>query len=535
MARKLKYNQDARESMAVGMEKVAMAVEGTLGPKGKNVVLDKSHLNGTCIVTNDGVSIARDIILEDPFENQGAQLLVEVAGKTNDMVGDGTTTSIVLAKAMVNEGLKNLTAGANPINMRKGMKKALDVVIESLSQQAIEVKDNKSIAHIGTVASGDEMIGQMIAEAMDKVSNTGFITLEDSKTSETKLNIIEGMRLKTGYLSRYMCTEKKEKIIQYYNSYILITDSIISNVKTIIPILEQITNEKGKLVIIASDIAGDALTTIVLNDVKGIFQVAAVKAPGFGEMQRDILQDLAILTGATCFFEELGLDIEKATLDMLGRAEHVKIDSENTIVMGGHGKSEKVQERINQIKKTLSQTDSEFNKERLRERISKLKDGIAVIQVGADTEIEMIEKKLRVEDAIASTKSAVLEGIVAGGGCAYIHAAKRLNKIINLMEGDERVGAALIQKAIQAPLYQIAVNGGLDGHVVVQKVMEMESPMGFDALSENYKEMIKAGIVDPLMVVKTSLTNAVSIVSTFLTTEAINIIVKGTEQEISSM
>jgi len=523
MSSELKISQDARSGIERGIEKVVKAVAATLGPKGRNAVLDKSVVGGTCIITNDGVSIAKEIILKDPCENMGAQLMVEVATRTNDTVGDGTTTSIVLAYAMIREGMKNLAAGANPIIMRRGMKKAAAQIIQGLEKQAISVTKKEEITQIATISSGDYEIGKLIAEAMEKVSMEGFITLEDAKTRDTTLTIINGMRLKTGYLSRYMCNMKKEKKVEYHNPYILITDQIINKIQMILPILEVVSQEKQELLIVAGDINGDAITTLVLNDMKGIFSVVGVKAPGFGEFQKDILEDMAVMTGGICFFKERGLELQNASISMLGRADKVIVDKENTLILGGHGNSDQVQIRVEHIKKMSKATESEFNKERYRERISKLTKGIAVIQIGADSEIELIEKKLRIEDAIAATKAAIAEGIVPGGGCAYLHAIKDLKIMAEGLDGDEKTGAFIILQALTAPCKQIAYNAGLDGAVITEKVMNMEKWMGFDALLEQYSNLLEAGIIDPLRVVKAAFLNAESVASTLLTIEAVNI------------
>ena len=534
MSRLIKHGSGARGALERGIEKVAKAVEVTLGPKGRNVILDKSHIQGTCIITNDGVSIAREIQLEDEFENQGAQLLIEIANKTNDLVGDGTTTSIVIAKAMIREGIKNLEAGANPIVMRKGMKKALDAALEGISAQAVPIKGYQSILEIGTISSGDSKIGEMIAQIMSKLSFHGFITMEESQTRETSFQIIEGMRMRTGYLSRYMCTNKKEKSVTYHNPYIFITDKVIDSIKEILPLLEISATEKVPLLIMAKDITGEALTTIVLNNVKGNVQIVGVKAPGFGEMQKDILEDLAIMTGGNLFLSELGANLKETTSSMLGGAEKIMVDSENTIVLRGKGTEKAILKRIEKIKVKRDKMVSEFDKERMRERISKLEAGIAVIKIGADTEIELIEQKLRIEDAISATKAAVEEGIVIGGGCAYIHALWNVEKLIEGLKDDEKTGAIIVKNAMKAPLYQIAENGGIDGHVVVEKVLKMKPGKGFDAYSESYVDMIKEGIIDPVKVTNAALRNATSMVSTFLTTEAVNVIIKGTEAGIDT-
>ncbi|MGB4659966.1 MAG: chaperonin GroEL [Mobilitalea sp.] len=523
MSREQKFNQEAKNRMEKGIEKVAKAVAATLGPKGRNAVLDKTAVGGTSIITNDGVSIAKEIILKDTCENMGAQLMIEVATKTNDMVGDGTTTSIVLAYEMIREGRKNLAAGANPILMRKGMKKTVEQVIKSLEKQAVSLTKKEEITQIATISSGNKKVGELIAEAMEKVTIDGFITLEDAKTRDTSLHIINGMRLKTGYLSHYMCNMKKEKKVEYHNPYILITNQIINKVQMILPILEAVKQEKQELLIVAENIDGEALTMLVINDVKGKFSVVGVKAPGFGEFQKDILEDIAILTGGICFFKERGLELKNASLSMLGRADKVIVDKENTLILGGRGSFDKINMRIDHIKKLKEASESEFNRERYRERISKLTNGIAVIQIGADSEIELIEKKLRIEDALAATKAAIAEGIVPGGGCAYIHSIKEVKILTERMNGDEKTGALIILKALAAPCKQIAYNAGMDGAVVADKVLKMGKWMGYDTLLEEYSDLLEAGIIDPLKVVKAALLNAESVVSTLLTIEAVNI------------
>lgn len=535
MARKIKRQEEARIALEKGISQVARAVSGTLGPKGRNVVLDKSNVQGTCIVTNDGVSIARDIQLIDPYENQGAQLLIEAASKTNDMVGDGTTTSIVLSYAMAKEGLKNLAANANPMVMRKGIKKAAHEVIEYLTKHAAPIKNLQEIKKIAAISSGDEEIGNIIGNIMEEITPQGFITLEDSKTMQTQSKVIKGMRLKSGYISRYMCTDKTQKIVEYHNPYLLITDQIIENAKSIIPILEKVVKNKRSLLVVAKEITGDAITTLVVNNVKGIFQAAGIQAPGFGKLQKDVLEDLAVMTGGVCVSSELGMAIENITIEMLGVAEKVQIDSENTVIFNGHGSASKIEKRVKEIQKKLDEPSSEFDKERFRERISKLSNGIGVIQVGAVTEIEMLENKLRIEDAISATKAAVSEGILPGGGASYVHAAKELDVLIQNLEGDEKTGAIIVQKALKAPLFQIAENAGINGSVVIDKVESLDFEMGFDAFKERYVNLLEEGIIDALKVSKISLINASSVVSALLTSEAVNIILPGTEETLPSM
>lgn len=518
MAKEIKYGSEARAALEKGVNKLADTVRVTLGPKGRNVVLDKSF--GAPLITNDGVTIAKEIELEDGFENMGAQLIKEVASKTNDVAGDGTTTATVLAQAMVHEGMKNLEAGANPIVLRKGMKKATDVAVEAIAKMSSKVKDKEQIARVAAVSSGDDSVGQMVADAMEKVSNDGVITIEESKTMLTELDLVEGMQFDRGYISAYMATDmdKMEAVLE--DPYILITDKKISNIQEILPLLEQIVQSGKKLLIIAEDVEGEALTTLILNKLRGTFQVVAVKAPGYGDRRKAMLEDIAILTGGQVISEEVGLELKETTIDQLGRAKSVKVQKENTVIVDGMGDKTAIQTRINQIKATIAETTSEFDKEKLQERLAKLAGGVAVIRVGAATETEMKEAKLRMEDALNATRAAVEEGIVSGGGSAYIHASKEVAKLVDSMEGDEKTGAAVILKALEAPLYHIAANAGLEGAVIINKVKEAEVGVGFDAYKEEYVNMVEAGILDPAKVTRSALQNATSVASTFLTTES---------------
>jgi len=527
MAKDIKFSADARAALEAGANKLADTVKVTLGPKGRNVVLDKSF--GAPLITNDGVTIAKEIELEDPFENMGAQLVKEVATKTNDVAGDGTTTATVLAQAMIREGMKNLAAGANPIILRKGMKKATDVAVEAITKMSSTLKGKEQIARVAAISAGDDEVGQLVADAMEKVSADGVITIEESKTMKTELDLVEGMQFDRGYVSAYMCTDmdKMEAILE--NPYILITDKKISNVQDILPLLEQVVQSGARLLIIAEDVEGEALTTLVLNKLRGTFQVVAVKAPGYGDRRKAMLQDIAILTGGTVITDELGLDLKEATLEQCGRAKSVKVQKENTIIVDGEGKKEEIQARINQIKVQIEETTSEFDKEKLQERLAKLTGGVAVIRVGAATETEMKENKLRMEDALAATKAAVEEGIIAGGGSAYIHASKEVAKFAATLEGDEKTGANIILKALEAPLNCIVTNAGLEGSVVINKVRESEVGIGFDALQEKYVDMVAAGILDPTKVTRTALQNATSVASTLLTTEAVVANIKSNE------
>ncbi len=501
------------------MNQLADTVSVTLGPKGRNVVLDKSF--GAPLITNDGVTIAKEIELEDGFENMGAQLIREVASKTNDVAGDGTTTATVLAQAMVNEGMKNLAAGANPIVLRKGMKKATDKAVEAIAEMSSKVTGKEQIARVAAVSSGDEAVGEMVADAMEKVSNDGVITIEESKTMLTELDLVEGMQFDRGYISAYMATdmEKMEAVLE--DPYILITDKKISNIQDILPLLEQVVQSGARLLIIAEDIEGEALTTLIVNKLRGTFNVVAVKAPGYGDRRKEMLQDIAILTGGQVISEELGLDLKETTMDQLGRAKSVKVQKENTVIVDGSGDKQAIADRVAQIKKGIEETTSDFDKEKLQERLAKLAGGVAVIRVGAATETEMKEAKLRMEDALNATRAAVEEGIIAGGGSAYIHAAKQVEKLADELEGDEKTGVKIILKALEAPLYHIVSNAGLEGSVVVNKVRESEVGTGFDAYKEEYVDMVKEGILDPAKVTRSALQNATSVAATLLTTESV--------------
>ena len=519
MAKEIKYGSEARTALEKGVNQLADTVKVTLGPKGRNVVLDKSF--GAPLITNDGVTIAKEIELEDGFENMGAQLIREVASKTNDVAGDGTTTATVLAQAMVHEGMKNLEAGANPIVLRKGMKKATDKAVEAIRAMSSKVNGKEQIARVAAVSSGDEEVGQMVADAMEKVSNDGVITIEESKTMQTELDLVEGMQFDRGYISAYMATdmEKMEAILD--DPYILITDKKISNIQDILPVLEQIVQSGARLLIIAEDIEGEALTTLIVNKLRRTFNVVAVKAPGYGDRRKEMLQDIAILTGGQVISEELGFDLKETTMDQLGRAKSVKVQKENTVIVDGCGDKKAIEDRIAQIKKAIEETTSEFDKEKLQERLAKLAGGVAVIRVGAATETEMKEAKLRMEDALNATRAAVEEGIIAGGGSAYIHASKEVAKLTEELEGDEKTGAKIILKALEAPLHQIAANAGLEGAVIVNKVRESDPGVGFDAYAEEYVDMVSKGILDPAKVTRSALQNATSVASTLLTTESV--------------
>ena len=519
MAKEIKYGAEAREALGAGVNKLADTVRVTLGPKGRNVVLDKSY--GAPLITNDGVTIAKEIELEDPFENMGAQLVKEVATKTNDVAGDGTTTATVLAQAMIDEGIKNLAAGANPIILRKGMKKATDVAVEAIAKMSSKVTGKEQIAKVAAISAGDEEVGQLVADAMEKVSKDGVITIEESKTMKTELDVVEGMQFDRGYISAYMATDMDKMEAVLDNPYILITDKKISNIQEILPLLEQIVQSGAKLLIIAEDVEGEALTTLIVNKLRGTFNVVAVKAPGYGDRRKEMLKDIAILTGGTVISEELGLELKDATLENLGRAKSVKVQKENTVIVDGTGSKSEIEARISQIKAQIAETTSEFDKEKLQERLAKLSGGVAVIRVGAATETEMKENKLRLEDALAATKAAVEEGIISGGGSAYIHASKEVAKLADTLEGDEKTGAKLILKALEAPLFHIAHNAGLEGAVIINKVRESEVGTGFDALHEEYVDMVKAGILDPAKVTRSALQNATSVASTLLTTESV--------------
>ena len=518
MAKDIKYGVEARKALEAGVNKLADTVRVTLGPKGRNVVLDKSF--GTPLITNDGVTIAKEVELEDAFENMGAQLVKEVATKTNDVAGDGTTTATVLAQAMINEGMKNLAAGANPIILRKGMKKATDVAVEAIAKMSEPIKGKEQIARVAAISASDDEVGSLVADAMEKVTNEGVITIEESKTMKTELDLVEGMQFDRGYVSAYMCTDMEKMEANLDDPYILITDKKISNIQDILPVLEELVKSGQKLLIIAEDVEGEALTTLIVNKLRGTFNVVAVKAPGYGDRRKDMLKDIAVLTGGTVISEELGLDLKDATLASLGRAKSVKVQKENTVIVDGQGSKADIEKRVAQIKAQLSETTSEFDKEKLQERLAKLSGGVAVIRVGAATETEMKEAKLRMEDALNATRAAVEEGIIAGGGSAYIHASKEVEKLVATLEGDERTGAKIILKALEAPLFRIVENAGLEGSVVVNKVRESSVGVGFDAYREEYVDMVKSGILDPAKVTRSALQNANSVASTLLTTES---------------
>ena len=519
MAKEIKYGADARTALMSGVDQVANTVRVTLGPKGRNVVLDKSY--GAPLITNDGVTIAKEIELKDPYENMGAQLVKEVATKTNDVAGDGTTTATVLAQAMVNEGMKNLAAGANPIIRRKGMKKATDCAVEAIQKMSSKVNGKEHIARVASISAGNDEVGAMVADAMEKVSGDGVITIEESKTMQTELDLVEGMQFDRGYISAYMCTDMDKMEAVLDNPYILITDKKLANIQEILPLLEQVVQNGAKLLIIAEDVEGEALTTLIVNKLRGTFNVVAVKAPGYGDRRKEMLQDIAILTGGKVISEELGLDLKETQLSDLGRAKSVKVQKENTVIVDGEGDKADIQARISQIKKQIEETTSDFDREKLQERLAKLAGGVAVIRVGAATETEMKEAKLRMEDALAATRAAVEEGIIAGGGSAYIHATKDVAALAATLEGDEKTGANIVLKALEAPLYHIAANAGLEGSVIINKVKEMETGWGFDALKEEYVNMVDAGILDPAKVTRSALQNATSVASTLLTTESV--------------
>ena len=536
MAKEIKYGAEARKALEAGVNQLADTVRVTLGPKGRNVVLAKSY--GSPLITNDGVTIAKDIELEDAFENMGApiakeieledafenmgaQLVKEVATKTNDVAGDGTTTATVLAQAMINEGMKNLAAGANPIVLRKGMKKACDKAVEAILDMSETISGKDQIARVASISAGDDEVGQMVADAMEKVSKDGVITIEESKSMKTELDLVEGMQFDRGYISAYMATDMEKMVAELDNPYILITDKKISNIQEILPLLEQIVQSGSKLLIIAEDIEGEALTTLIVNKLRGTFQVVAVKAPGYGDRRKEMLQDIAILTGGKVISEELGYELKDATLDDLGRAKSAKITKENTVIVDGMGAKEDIAGRVNVIKAQLEETTSEFDKEKLQERLAKLAGGVAVIRVGAATETEMKEAKLRMEDALNATRAAVEEGIISGGGSAYIHAAKKVAEFVKDLEGDEKTGAKVVLKAMEAPLFHIAANAGLEGSVIINKIKESEVGVGFDAYNETYVNMIEAGIIDPVKVTRSALQNATSVASTMLTTESV--------------
>ena len=519
MAKEIKYGAEARKALEAGVNQLADTVRVTLGPKGRNVVLAKSY--GSPLITNDGVTIAKDIELEDAFENMGAQIVKEVATKTNDVAGDGTTTATVLAQAMINEGMKNLAAGANPIVLRKGMKKACDKAVDAILDMSETISGKDQIARVASISAGDDEVGQMVADAMEKVSKDGVITIEESKSMKTELDLVEGMQFDRGYISAYMATDMEKMVAELDNPYILITDKKISNIQEILPLLEQIVQSGSKLLIIAEDIEGEALTTLIVNKLRGTFQVVAVKAPGYGDRRKEMLQDIAILTGGKVISEELGYELKDATLDDLGRAKSAKITKENTVIVDGMGAKEDIAGRVNVIKAQLEETTSEFDKEKLQERLAKLAGGVAVIRVGAATETEMKEAKLRMEDALNATRAAVEEGIISGGGSAYIHAAKKVAELVKDLEGDEKTGAKVVLKAMEAPLFHIAANAGLEGSVIINKIKESEVGVGFDAYNETYVNMIEAGIIDPVKVTRSALQYATSVASTMLTTESV--------------
>jgi len=519
MAKEIKYGVEARKALETGVNKLADTVRVTLGPKGRNVVLDKSY--GAPLITNDGVTIAKEIELEDAFENMGAQLVKEVATKTNDVAGDGTTTATVLAQAMINEGMKNIAAGANSIVIRKGMKKACEVAVESIAKMSEPINGKEHIARVAAISAGDDEVGKLVADAMEKVTNDGVITIEESKTMLTELDLVEGMQFDRGYVSAYMCTDMEKMEANLDNPYILITDKKIANIQDILPILEEIVKTGSKLLIIAEDVEGEALTTLIVNKLRGTFNVVAVKAPGYGDRRKEMLKDIAILTGATVISEEVGLELKETTLDSLGRAKSVKVSKENTIIVDGLGEKQDIENRVAQIKAQLAESTSDFDKEKFQERLAKLSGGVAVIRVGAATETEMKEAKLRMEDALNATRAAVEEGIISGGGSAYIHASKDVEKLIETLEGDEKTGAKILLKALEAPLFCIAENAGLEGSVIVSKVKEAKEGVGFDAFKEEYVDMIKSGILDPAKVTRSALQNATSVASTLLTTESV--------------
>ena len=519
MAKQIKYGVEARKALESGVNQLADTVRVTLGPKGRNVVLDKSF--GAPLITNDGVTIAKEIELEDAFENMGAQLVKEVATKTNDVAGDGTTTATVLAQAMINEGMKNLAAGANPIVLRKGMRKATQAAIDAIAKMSEPIKGKASIARVAAISAADDEVGERVADAMEKVSNNGVITIEESKTMKTELDLVEGMQFDRGYISAYMCTDMEKMEANLDDPYILITDKKISSIQEILPLLEQVVQSGARLLIIAEDIEGEALTTLIVNKLRGTFNVVGVKAPGYGDRRKEMLQDIAVLTGGTVISEELGYELKNATLDQLGRAKSVKIQKENTVVVDGYGDKAAIDARIGQIKSQIEETTSEFDKEKLQERLAKLSGGVAVIRVGAATETEMKEAKLRMEDALAAARAAVEEGVIAGGGSAYIHAITEIEGLVNGLEGDEKTGGKIILKALEAPLYHIAANAGLEGSVIINKVKEAKVGTGFDAYKEAYVDMVDAGILDPTKVTRSALQNATSVASTLLTTESV--------------
>ena len=519
MAKQIKYGVEARKALEAGVNQLADTVRVTLGPKGRNVVLDKSF--GAPLITNDGVTIAKEIELEDPFENMGAQLVKEVATKTNDVAGDGTTTATVLAQAMINEGMKNLAAGANPIVLRKGMKKATEAAVEAIAKMSQPISGRESIARVASISAADDEVGEMVADAMEKVSKDGVITIEESKTMKTELDLVEGMQFDRGYVSAYMCTDMDKMEANLDDPYILITDKKISNIQEILPVLEQIVQSGSKLLIVAEDIEGEALTTLIVNKLRGTFTVVGVKAPGYGDRRKEMLKDLAILTGGTVISEELGLELKDTTMEQLGRAKSVKVQKENTIIVDGCGNKDEIAARVAQIRAQIAETTSEFDKEKLQERLAKLAGGVAVIRVGAATETEMKEAKLRMEDALSAARAAVEEGIIAGGGSAYVHVTQEIKSVVDALEGDEKTGGKIILKALEAPLFHISANAGLEGSVIINKVKESPVGYGFDAYKEEYVDMIKAGILDPAKVTRSALQNATSVASTLLTTESV--------------
>ncbi|MGN0471236.1 MAG: chaperonin GroEL [Lachnospiraceae bacterium] len=519
MAKEIKYGAEARAALEAGVNKLADTVRVTLGPKGRNVVLDKSY--GAPLITNDGVTIAKEIELEDAFENMGAQLVKEVATKTNDVAGDGTTTATVLAQAMINAGMKNLAAGANPIILRKGMKKATDCAVEAIAKMSSKVNGKEHIARVAAISAGDDEVGNMVADAMEKVSGDGVITIEESKTMKTELDLVEGMQFDRGYISAYMATDMDKMEANLDNPYILITDKKITNIQDILPVLEQIVQSGSKLLIIAEDVEGEALTTLIVNKLRGTFSVVAVKAPGYGDRRKAMLEDIAILTGGQVISSDLGLELKDTTMAQLGRAKSVKVQKENTIIVDGEGGKDEIAARIAQIKMQIEETTSDFDREKLQERLAKMAGGVAVIRVGAATETEMKEAKLRMEDALAATRAAVEEGIISGGGSAYIHASKEVAKLADTLEGDEKTGANIVLKALEAPLFHIAANAGLEGSVIINKVRESQIGVGFDALKEEYVDMVQNGILDPAKVTRSALQNATSVASTLLTTESV--------------
>ena len=519
MAKEIKYGAEARKALEAGVNQLADTVRVTLGPKGRNVVLAKSY--GSPLITNDGVTIAKDIELEDAFENMGAQIVKEVATKTNDVAGDGTTTATVLAQAMINEGMKNLAAGANPIILRKGMKKACDKAVEAISEMSQTINGKEQIARVASISAGDDEVGQMVADAMEKVSNDGVITIEESKSMKTELDLVEGMQFDRGYISAYMSTDMEKMVAELDNPYILITDKKISNIQDILPVLEQIVQGGQKLLIIAEDVEGEALTTLIVNKLRGTFQVVAVKAPGYGDRRKEMLQDIAILTGGEVITSDLGLDLKDTTIEQLGRAKQVKVQKENTIIVDGMGDKNQIAERISQLKAQISEEKSEFDREKLQERLAKIAGGVAVIEVGAATEIEMKDKKLRIEDALSATKAAVEEGIVAGGGTTYIDIINEVSEFVNTLTGDEKLGASIVLKALEEPAKQIARNAGLEPAVIVEEVKKSAKGVGFNARAEKYEDMKKAGVVDPTKVTRSALQNAESIASMILTTESL--------------